>query len=189
MTVFSAFTFWGGLRAAGIVKQLLNFSRKIDQELKPVGAITVIKDALKFLRSTIPTTIEIRKHLPDTDVAIHAAPIQINQVLMNICANASQAMEDTGGIIEISVENETLGVGAVDNYPDLAAGDYVNITVSDTGPGIEPEIIGRIFDPYFTTKGFGEGSGMGLAVVHGIMKNHSGAIIVDSEHGKGAAFT
>lgn len=178
-----------GLRAAGIVKQLLNFSRKADQELKPIGVITVIKDALKFMRSMIPKTIEIRKHLPDTDVTILADPIQINQVLMNICTNASQAMEETGGILEITVENATLSEEAVANYPDLTAGEHIKITVSDTGPGIDPEIIDRIFDPYFTTKGFGEGSGMGLTVVHGIMKNHSGAIAVDSKPDKGATFT
>ena len=178
-----------GLRAAGIVKQLLNFSRKTDQELKHIGAITVIKDALKFMRSMIPKAIEIRKHLPDTDVTILADPIQINQVMMNICTNASQAMEETGGILEITVENATLSEEEVANYPDLTAGDHVKITVSDTGPGIGPEIINRIFDPYFTTKGFGEGSGMGLTVVHGIMKNHSGAIAVDSQPDKGATFT
>jgi len=178
-----------GFRAAGIVKQLLNFSRQTEQELKPIGAITVIKDALKFVRSTIPTTIEIRKHLPDTDVTILADPTQINQILMNLCANASQAMEETGGSLEIMVENVIFGKEVIDSYPDLTEGDYLKITVSDTGPGIDTEIIDRIFDPYFTTKEVGKYSGMGLAIVHGILKNHGGAIAVDNQPGKGATFT
>ncbi len=177
-----------GLRAAGIVKQLLNFSRKTDQELKPIGAITIIKDAFKFLRSTIPMTIEFCMNIPDTDVTIFADPIQINQILMNICINASQAMEETGGILEITVENETLKENAASKHPDLVTGDYLKITVSDTGPGIDPKIIDRIFDPYFTTKDVGKGSGMGLSVVHGIVKNHNGAIDVESELGKGTNF-
>ncbi|MCP4120311.1 MAG: response regulator, partial [Bacteroidetes bacterium] len=145
--------------------------------------------ALKFLRSAIPATVEIRKHLTDTDMTVMADSIQINQLLMNLCTNASQAMEKTGGILEITVENEYLTEDPVDNYPDLTTGEHVKITISDTGPGIDPEFIDRIFDPYFTTKDVGKGSGMGLAVVHGIVKNHNGAITVDSKFGKGATFT
>ena len=178
-----------GLRAAGIVKQLLNFSRRTDQKLIPIGAVTIIKDALKFLRATIPATVKLRKHLPDTDITVMADPVQINQLLMNLCTNASQAMEETGGTLEITVEPETLAGDSAQNYSDVAKGDYVKLTVSDTGPGIESEIIGRIFDPYFTTKEMGKGSGMGLAVVHGIVKNHNGAITVDSEPGKSTTFT
>ena len=178
-----------GLRASGIVKQLLNFSRKTEQELKPIGLTTVIKDALNLLRSTIPTTIEIRKNMPATDETILADPIQIHQVMMNLCINASQEMVQTGGILEISVDSVTLDEDDANKYPDLTQGHYVKVTVSDTGPGIDLEIIDRIFDPYFTTKEVGKGSGMGLAVVHGIIKNHSGSIIVDSQAGKGTTFT
>jgi len=178
-----------GLKASGIVKQLLNFSRKTDQKLIPVDAVTVIKDALKFLRSAVPTTVEFRKHLPDNDITIMADSVQINQLLMNLCTNASQAMEKTGGILEITVENECLTEDTAVNYPDLTTGEHVKITVSDTGPGIDPEIIDRIFDPYFTTKEVGKGSGMGLSVVHGIVNSHNGAITVDSELGKGATYT
>jgi len=177
------------LRASDIVKQLLNFSRKTDQKFIPIGAVTVIKDTLKFLRAAIPTTVEIQRHLPDTDITVMADPIQINQLLMNLCTNASQAMEKTGGTLEITVENEVLTEDSVNNYPDLTTGEHVKITVSDTGPGIDPETIDRIFDPYFTTKDVGKGSGMGLAVVHGIVNSHNGAITVDSELGKGATFT
>ncbi|MBU8910132.1 MAG: response regulator, partial [Desulfobacterales bacterium] len=177
------------LRAAGIVKQLLHFSRKTDQELKPIGAVTVIKETLKFLRSTIPTTIDIRKHMPDADITILADSIQINQVLMNLCINASQAMENTGGILEVTVEMTTLEAGEIKNFIDLTPGKHLKMTVIDTGPGIDPEIINRIFDPYFTTKEMGKGSGMGLSIVHGIVKNHNGAILVDSNPGKGTTFS
>jgi len=178
-----------GLRAAGIVKQLLSFSRKAGHEMKPIGIITVIKDALKFLRSTIPTIIEIRKNIPAADETILADPVQINQIMMNLCINASQEMEETGGILEINVEKVTLDEEAADSYPDFAKGNYLKLTVSDTGPGIYSEIINRIFDPSFTTREAGKGSGMGLSVVHGIVKNHNGAITVDSESGKGTTFT
>jgi len=148
-----------------------------------------LKDALQFLRSTIPTTIDIRKHLPDADITILADPVQINQVMMNLCINASQAMENTGGILEITAENMKLEENAANSYPDLPAASYLKITISDTGPGIASEIINRIFDPYFTTKEMGKGSGMGLSIVHGIVKNHNGAILVDSKLGKGSAFS
>jgi len=169
------------LRAAGIVKQLLSFSRQSDQELNPVGIKAVMKDSLRFLRSTIPTTEEIRETIMATDETILADPIQINQVIMNLCINASQAMEEAGGILEINIEKKSLSEESADNYPDLPPGDYVKIVVSDSGPGMAPEIIDRIFDPYFTTKEIGKGSGMGLSVVHGIGTNLNGAIAVDSQ--------
>jgi len=125
----------------------------------------------------------------DTDEIILADPIQINQVIMNLCINASQAMEETGGILEINIQKESLSEEPSDNYPELPTGDYVKIMVSDSGPGITSAIIDRIFDPYFTTKEIDKGSGMGLAVVHGIIKNHNGAIAVDSKPGEGTTFT
>ena len=178
------------LRAAGIVKQLLHFSRKTDQKLKPIGAVTVIKENLKLLRSTIPSTIEIKTQLPDTEIPILADSIQIGQIMMNLCINASHAMEEAGGILEINMETASLDKKTVNSYPDLATADnYLKIILSDTGPGIPPEIINRIFDPYFTTKDFGKGSGMGLTVVQGIVKNHDGTITVSSEVGEGTTFT
>ncbi len=177
------------LRAAGIVKQLLSFSRKTDQKLIPLGAIAIIKDALKFLRATIPATVEIRKHLPDTEITVMADPVQINQLLMNLCTNASQAMEETGGILEITARYESLTENSAQNYLAGTEENYLKLTVSDTGSGIDSEIISRIFDPYFSTKEMGKGSGMGLAVVHGIVNNHNGSITVDSARGKGAIFT
>lgn len=178
-----------GLRAAGIVKQLLDFSRNTVQELKPIGAITIIENAITFLRSTIPSIIEIRKSLPDEEITISGDPVQINQAMMNICINASQAMEETGGMLEIKVENETVTEDSAIYHSGIAAGEYLSIKISDTGPGIDPKIIDLLFDPYFTTKDVGKGSGMGLAVVRSIVKNHNGAITVDSKTGKGTTFT
>jgi PAS domain S-box-containing protein len=177
-----------GHRASGIVKQLLSFSRKSDNELHPIGIMTAIREALDLLRATIPTTIEMRRNLPATDVTVIADPNQINQVIMNLCINASQAMDNLGGIIEVSAEKMALDVRCENKIPELPRGPYIKIAVSDTGMGIEPEIIDRIFDPYFTTRLVGQGSGMGLAVVHGIVKSHGGAITVESEVGKGSIF-
>lgn len=177
------------LRAKDIVRSLLSFSRKTDQELKPIKIVPITKNALKFLRSTIPTTIDIRQNILATDETILADPTQINQLLMNLCINACHAMEQKGGVIEISMESIILDEESVKSYPELNEGHYFKITVSDTGPGLDPEIIDQIFDPYFTTKEVGKGSGLGLALVHGIVKNHNGAISVTSEAGKGSTFT
>ena len=176
------------LRAKNIVKQLLSFSSKTDQKLQPIEIGMVIKDALKFLRSTIPTTININQDIQTTDEMILADPTQINQIIMNLCINASHAMEQTGGDLTVTVTKVIWDDNSAKDYPELKKGDYVKIIVSDTGPGIDPEIIDQIFDPYFTTKGVGKGSGMGLAVVQGIIISHEGAIAVDSKKGKGTKF-
>ena len=116
---------------------------------------------------------------------ILADPTQIHQVLMNICTNSAHAMREEGGVLDVNIEDVILDEKTVTQYEDLSPGNHVKLTVKDTGHGINPEIIDRIFDPYFTTKGIIEGTGMGLAVVHGIVKNHDGAITVNSEPGKG----
>jgi PAS domain S-box-containing protein len=177
-----------GLRAAHIVKQLLSFSRKSEQQLKPVEIKAIIQDSLNLLRATIPVTIELRENFATAEGTILADPIQINQVIMNLCINASQAMEDKGGIIEVSAGRVALEGRSTKEDPGLPDGDYMKISVRDTGKGIDPQIIDKIFDPYFTTKEVGRGSGMGLAVVHGIVKNHDGGISVDSIEGQGATF-
>jgi PAS domain S-box-containing protein len=177
------------LRATNIVRQLLSFSRKTDQKLQPIEIDLVIKDALRFLRSTIPTSIDIHQDIQAMDEVILANPTQINQIMMNLCINASHAMEQTGGNITVNVEKMILDNNSAKDYPDLKSRKHVKVTVSDTGPGIDPAIIDRIFDPYFTTKEVGKGSGMGLAMVQGIVKNHSGAILVDSRPGQGTTFT
>lgn len=176
-------------RAAGIIRQLLNFSRKTNIELQPLRIIPIIKDVLKFLRSTIPSNIKFKENIPQEGITVLTDPVQINQVMMNLCINAYHEMEEIGGTLEITVTGETLDDKEAGKYPGLTEGDYVKLMVSDTGHGIDPAIFDKIFDPYFTTKETGKGSGMGLAVVHGIVKNHNGAITVDSEQGKGTTFT
>jgi len=179
------------LRAAGIVKMLLNFSFMTDQEQKPMDVAVEINEAFKLLRSLIPSTINIRTIVPDTEVMILADIIQFGRILINLGTNAAQAMEETGGSVEIKLETQFLEQGAVEHYPALKAGTYAKISVCDNGPGIDPEIMSRIFDPYFTTREFGTGAGLGLglAVVHGIVKNHNGAVTATGEPGQGVCFT
>jgi PAS domain S-box-containing protein len=177
-----------GLRAKYIVRQLLSYSRKADYERKPMNLIPVVRDSIKFLRATIPTTIDIRQDFQAEVDTILADPTQIHQVMINLCTNAAHAMEETGGVLGIEINNVILDEDAVSIDPDLVPGSYVQIAVRDTGQGILLEIIDRIFDPYFTTKEVGKGSGMGLSVVHGIIKSHKGAISADSEPGKGSTF-
>jgi PAS domain S-box-containing protein len=177
------------LRARDVVKQLLSFGRKTDPKQRPVRLVQIVEDTLKFLRSSIPTSIKICQNIPNgTDDTILADSTQINQVMINLFTNAAHAMENTGGVITIGIQNVYLDQVSASYYPDLSLGNYVKLTVSDTGTGIDAEIKDRIFDPYFTTKEMGKGSGIGLSVVHGIVKSHNGAIFVDSTFGKGTNF-
>jgi PAS domain S-box-containing protein len=175
------------LRAKDVVYQLLSFARKTKQERKPIKINPIVIGALKLIRSSIPTSIEIRSNIPRDSAIILADPTQINQIMINLCTNAAHAMEEDGGVLEISLDSITLDESTAQSY-ELSPGRYIKLTVNDTGHGIDPEIKDRIFDPYFTTREVGKGSGMGLAVVHGIVMNHDGAITVDSEVGKGTTF-
>jgi len=178
-----------GLRAKDLVKQILAFSRQGDQERKPLQISHIVKESLKLLRASLPTTIEIRRNIePDTGI-IEADPTQIHQVMMNLCTNAAHAMNNKGGVLEVEirnvkVENQDIGL----EYPNVPPGHYVLLTIRDTGHGISAGVVERIFDPYFTTKEKGEGTGLGLAVVHGIVKSYGGVITVYSEIGKGSTF-
>lgn len=176
------------LRARDLVKQILSFSRKTGQALKPVQLHLIIDEAIKLLRASLPATIEIRDAITKVPDTIIADPTQIHQLLMNLCTNAAQAMRERGGILSIGLHPVDLDSEDVRNYPDLSPGPYVRLTIQDTGTGIDPSIIDRIFDPFFTTKEVGKGTGMGLAVVHGIVKSHHGAVTVYSEPGKGTIF-
>ena len=173
------------LRAKKMVEQILVFSRKSDQEFLPMSVNKVINESVKLIRSTIPSTISISLNLPDSDDIIIGDTTQISQVMLNLCANSAHAMRENGGILEITVAEFDTGNDTLMQYYDLPDGRYIEIKVSDTGHGINPGIIDRIFDPYFTTKGIGEGSGMGLAVVHGIIIGHKGKIRVESIPGDG----
>ena len=176
------------LRAKDVVRQLLSFARKTKLEKKPINIIPIVKESFNLLRSSIPTSIEIRLNTPKNIDTILADPTQINQVLINLCTNAEHAMPD-GGIIVVTLENIELDKDAAAQRPVLQPGRYISLTVSDTGHGISQEEIDRIFDPYYTTKEIGRGTGMGLAVVHGIVKEHKGLIAVESELGKGTMFS
>jgi len=175
-------------RAKDLVTQILAFSRQSEQELKPTWIGSVIKEALKLLRASLPATIEI---VPDirSKGAIMADPTQIHQVLMNLCTNASHAMWEKGGVLEVKLVDVEIDESSLAMDPDLRQGAYLKLTVSDTGKGIAPEIMERIFEPFFTTKKQGEGTGLGLAVVHGIVKAHEGVIDVRSEPGAGTVFS
>lgn len=177
-----------GQRARAVVKQLLSFARKTELEQKPIKLIPVVKDSIKFLRSMIPTSIDIRQNILATDETVLADPTQIHQVMINLCTNASHAMQETGGILGIEIESVLFEKQSDAPHPDLSPGSYVKLTVSDTGQGIPPELMDRIFDPYFTTKEIGKGTGMGLSVVHGIVSNCGGTISVESEVEKGTTF-
>ena len=177
-----------GKRAKELVKQILTFARQSDVERKPIRVDTIAKEVLKLARSTVPATIEIKGNIKSRSL-IMGNPSQIHQVLMNLCTNAAHAMEDAGGIMEVGLTDVALNDRASLSLTGLTSGNYIKLTVSDTGPGISPDIIGSIFDPYFTTKGVGKGTGMGLSLVHGIVESYGGKIIVDSELGKGTLFS
>ncbi len=177
------------LRAKDVVRQLLSFSRKGEQEHRPLALSAIIMESLQLIRASTPSSIEVRENIPDQCDMIMADATQIHQVLINLCTNASHAMTGERGRIEITLSPVTVS-GENDDLPgEIRPGSYLKLMVTDNGSGIDPDISDRIFDPYFTTKDVGKGTGMGLAVVHGIIKNHNGHIFVDSEPGKGATFT
>ncbi len=176
-------------RATELVKQILTFSRQSEIELRPLKMSLVIKEALKMLRSSLPSTIEITTSISTEDDLAIADPTQIHQVVMNLCTNAAHAMREKGGTLTVSFKPVIILPESVSLYPELAPGPYVSLIVSDTGYGIDKNIIDRIFDPFFTTKERGEGTGLGLAVVYGIIKELKGSIRVESEKNMGASFT
>ena len=177
----------GCLRAKDLVQQILTFSRQAAKEDKPLQVHLIIKEILQLSRATLPTTIEIRQRVSKDAGLVMADPTQMHQVIMNLVTNAFHAMEDRGGTLIVALDDVQF---SSDNLPsmNLIPGWYVCITVSDTGLGIAPEIMENIFNPYFTTKGKGKGTGLGLSVVHGIVKNYQGDILVESNPGKGSTF-
>lgn len=174
-------------RARNLVQQILAFSRRSEQEKKPVQVGLIVKEALKMLRASLPTTIEIDSAV-DPQAIVMADPTQIHQVLMNLCANAAHAMMAGGGTLQVNLIRFDLRPEAVPVASALKPGPHVKLTVKDTGHGIDPVIIDRIFDPFFTTKETGVGTGLGLAVVHGIVESFGGHIGVESSPGKGTTF-
>jgi PAS domain S-box-containing protein len=176
---------FAGMRAKDLVKQILTFSRQKEQNRIPMKIDKIITEALTLLRASLPTTIDFRVKIGSVHGNIMADPTQVHQILMNLCTNAAHAMENKGELLVALEDDEVMDDGK--KY-DIEPGKYIKLIVSDTGKGIDPAIIKRIFEPYFTTKEQGKGTGMGLAVVHGIVKSYGGTIRVHSDKGIGTKF-
>ena len=166
-------------RAKKLVKQILTFSREGDETPKPLVVNPIVKEVLEMLRSTLPTTINIQHYIQKEALTLLGNPTEVHQILMNLCTNAAQAMQGKAGILRVELKE-------IESPSGLS---YLRLTVSDTGDGIPPDILERIFDPYFTTKKPGEGTGLGLSVVHGIVKRYGGGIKIDTKPGKGTTVT
>ncbi len=176
-------------RATDLVRQILAFSRQSENKKLPIQISSVVKEALKLLRASMPSSIEIRKAIDDTPLPVMADPTQIHQIVMNLCTNALHAMESKGRTLDVGLEQVELPSENHRPPKALRPGRYVMLTVADDGCGMDPRTMDRIFDPYFTTKTKGKGTGLGLAVVHGIVESHDGTIAVSSSPGQGTQFT
>ena len=177
----------GSRRATDLVKQILTFSRQEPCEERSVQIGSIVKEATRFLRSTIPATVEVRTDIR-SNATVQADPTEIHRVVVNLCTNAALAMQDQGGLLELRLEETDLDGSFTAQHPGVSPGRFVRLTVRDTGQGIPREVQSHIFEPFFTTRERGKGSGMGLAVVHGIVTRCRGAIAVRSAPGQGAAF-
>jgi two-component system, cell cycle sensor histidine kinase and response regulator CckA len=176
-------------RAKNLVNQIMAFSRSREQELRPLDIRLILKEALNLLKAALPTTIEIKQDITREETDVLADPTQIHQIVMNLCTNAAHAMREKGGLLDIHLSNIEILRPEFSPHPDLRVGSYVQLSVRDTGHGIDAAIKDKIFDPFFTTKQAKEGTGLGLSVVYGIVKSYGGAIDVQSLAGEGATFT
>ena len=174
-------------RARDLVRQILTFSRQAEAEFILIQAHLVVKETIKLLRASLPSTINVRQSIT-SQATIMGDPVQIQQVVMNLCTNAYHAMREDGGELEVGLAEVYVDRPLQPELQDLRPGRYLKLSVSDTGPGIDPGVIHRIFDPYFTTKEKTKGTGLGLAVVHGVVNSHKGAIQVSSRLGAGTTF-
>ena len=174
-------------RASDLVKQILTFARKDEEKKDPIKTQNILKEILKLTRSTLPSTIHISHNINPNCGNVMADPIKIHQIIMNLITNSFHAMQETGGKLSINLNETNIDSDKVQAH-NIKTGKYVCLTISDSGIGMPPKVIERIFDPYFTTKEKGKGTGLGLAVVHGIVKSYEGIIDVKSESGKGTTF-
>ena len=179
-----------GLRAKDLVQQILIFARKSDYDKRPVQVGLIVKETLQLLRASLPATIAIESNIAvdAAEATVLGEPTKIHQILMNICTNAAHAMKDGGGTLLVSLTRATIDEEAARRH-QAEAGPSLKLTITDTGHGMPAEILEKIFDPYFTTKGQGEGTGLGLSVVYGIVQSLKGCIAVDSQPGRGTSFT
>jgi len=174
-------------RQRDLVKKILSFSRRSERANQPVRVRPLLEETLSFLRASLPSTISIQENIHVQADVVIGDPTQIQQVIMNLCKNAADALETEMGTIAIGLTN--VRMEPLYYLRDMKAGDYLKLTVKDTGMGMRPEVVDRVFEPFFTKKDIGKGTGLGLAVVHGIVKSHGGAVTVESEEGKGSLFT
>ncbi len=179
--------FQASSRARDLIKQILTFSRQSELEPKPVKVKLIVEETLKLLRASLPSTIKITPVI-QSETMIIADPTQIHQVIMNLCTNAGHAMRENGGVLKVILDDVNLDDEFTKQHSNLQPGKYIQLSVHDTGHGIKSEIVERSFDPFFTTKERGEGTGMGLSVVHGIVRNYGGAITIESDYNRGATF-
>jgi two-component system, cell cycle sensor histidine kinase and response regulator CckA len=175
-------------RGRDLVRQILAFSRKTELTRTPISLFPVIKETAQLLRASLPATIDIRHTVKGAGDTILASPVEVQQIVMNLATNAYSAMKETGGILSIDVTNVAFRPNPPVLDADIEPGEYVQLSVTDTGCGMTADVMKRVFDPFFTTKGVGEGTGMGLAVVYGIVKSLHGTVSVESEPGTGSTF-
>jgi len=174
-----------GRRARELVQQILIFSHRSEERLEPVRLSPAVKEAMKLLRQTLPSTIEIRAEVEGDCPKVAANSTQIHQVLLNLCTNAAHALKEGGGVLEVRLDHVLVTPELARRSTELKPGDFVRLSVRDTGVGMSAATLERAFEPYFTTKPTGEGTGLGLAVVRGIIRSHGGAIDIESQLGKG----
>ncbi len=176
-------------RAKELVEQILLFSKNVDREASPIHLHVIIREGLKFVRASLPTTIEIQQNVNIDSGVVLANSAQIHQILVNLCTNAAHAMRETGGVLRVALEPVDVDERLAEEHNNLRPGPYARLMVQDTGGGMDETTLQRIFEPFFTTKDIGEGTGLGLSVVHGIVINHGGEIVVASESGEGTTVT
>jgi len=177
----------GILRSKKVVRQLLDFSRKSDGQRQNVEVHTIAANALSLLRASIPTHIEFHQHI-ETCPPVMADPSHIHQMIINLCTNAADAMDEEGGVMTVTIEQITLRAGKIPASLALQPGKYAKLTVADTGHGMDADTFNRVYEPFFTTKGPDRGTGLGLAVVHGIVKSYGGCIMAHTRLGRGSKF-
>lgn len=177
-----------GFRARDLIKQILMFSRQAEPEKQTIPIGTLVNEALHLLQATLPSTIHLRANLISETTCVYGDPTELHQVLINLCTNAEYAMRETGGLLEITVQEVDVSYDWANQHPPIKPGSNLYLTIADTGLGMPPAVQERIFDPFFTTKPLGEGTGMGLAMVHGIIANHNGRIEVEKTDSQGTTF-
>jgi len=176
------------VRGKDLVQQILTFSRQVDFEKKPLKLDDVVREVLKLIRASFPSNIEIQQDLDSNCGTVLADSTQMHQIIMNLCTNAYHAMMSNGGILSVSLDKQAVGARQINGSAKLEKGVYIRLLIADTGHGMDKRTLERIFEPFFTKKEVGSGSGLGLSVVHGIVSSNNGAIVVESEPGKGSRF-